>query len=1277
MTEDAKLSIGAEDNLTPVLAKMAAQTRAFGRTIDAESSKIEKAVKGVTKSINDLNTSSGGRGKTSALAAQTAKLTAELREQEAVMQRLNRASSVTPTASGRLRGADGRLVSQADVKAYNDAKAAADSYSTRLEELNRNLAVNAQREQQAATATSARAKALANLPGPSLSRQSELEDMRAYMMANSGSTIKTSESWFPPAMLQGPRRMSEAVAELAPTVRYAMYDVSRSAAIAGTAFLAASVGAVVAAANWERAFADVERTVGGTPAQLETVRQSLISLSQQLPITFTELSEIASVGGQMGMSAQGVVAYTEVIAKLTATTNLTADAASKALGRFKAFFSEADDPTLAVTDQTFSNLASSILKVGVNSVATESGIVNVGVQIASMGDYAGFTADQVVGLAGALSSVGVPPELSRGVITRLFTMMGESVSEGGTKLADFAAIAGTSSAEFASAWGTDRFAYVFTDFIEGLGSMEARGQDATAALHELGVTSVRDVPVLLRLASAAGAGAEGMLLLAQTMNDARSGWRRNLELSLQYSKINETLAARSQVLLQSLEALFATMGESAVGPVKTLVEMTTNLVKGFTAMANTDFGQFMSGSAIAVGALVAGMALLVSGSARGIAALQGIHQGLEAITGRADVATRGVKVLGIAMGTLGVVAAVVAVVGTIAAIATAANEAYKPVTDLNGALEAMQADTANGSSFTEFAVGADYAAQSAESASDQAGRMIDIMGGLEDQSYGAADAVEAVGGAAKEASLNFGVASREFLKSSIMNSEAFTNLTKTDVLAGALRDTRFSMNQLIQIVAEGGREAGSKYLEGITGLVPNTDAFDAWNKSLRESSQGVKMYSGAELDLMHQTGELLSVVESGVNQFDAAARGYSLASEGAKQYASSLQLTEDELTAFALTNEDAVNSMAEGFSKFVDTGSLIGLTQQLQAAYAVVDDGSTEVNESAEALAGFEKAWEDAYGGASFSIASYMDVFRRAATEQETFIGDLQELMARGVDPAIIGDLAAMGPQAAALVEALVNSTEAELQEYEDLYGRTGFNAMVSMAAGQLAAETIVRNAAKSLSTTQLQELSASLAAGTPLTDAMAKWNLDAQGKPMTAPANAVLNPNWHWMFQNIMNQNPVSVGVVPRLTQSRIFVESGGSTGGISATRMYLAYSGGYIPGYAGGGYTGAGGKYQPKGVVHGGEYVFPKKDVNQSTGRPTEAALIRMLSGARISRGGGSYANGGYATSSSDSMMVELSPRDRALLERLETYVSIGDDVVARSVGRSNGSSRRQGRG
>ena len=51
----------------------------------------------------------------------------------------------------------------------------------------------------------------------------------------------------------------------------------------------------------------------------------------------------------------------------------------------------------------------------------------------------------------------------------------------------------------------------------------------------------------------------------------------------------------------------------------------------------------------------------------------------------------------------------------------------------------------------------------------------------------------------------------------------------------------------------------------------------------------------------------------------------------------------------------------------------------------------------------------------------------------------------------------------------------------------------------------------------------------------------------------------------------------------------------------------------FSSGGYTGYGGKNEPAGIVHKGEYVIPKKDVDQSTGEPKPEAVFKFVFGAK----------------------------------------------------------------
>jgi len=107
-----------------------------------------------------------------------------------------------------------------------------------------------------------------------------------------------------------------------------------------------------------------------------------------------------------------------------------------------------------------------------------------------------------------------------------------------------------------------------------------------------------------------------------------------------------------------------------------------------------------------------------------------------------------------------------------------------------------------------------------------------------------------------------------------------------------------------------------------------------------------------------------------------------------------------------------------------------------------------------------------------------------------------------------------------------------------------------------------------------------------------------------------------------------------------------------------------GGVVAYSSGGYTGAGGKYEPAGIVHKGEYVIPKSMVNQSTGMPYADALGRMMPGSAPKASG--YANGGLV--GGGAMMVSLSPDDRALLRGIGASGDVVVAVDSREIARAN---------
>lgn len=92
--------------------------------------------------------------------------------------------------------------------------------------------------------------------------------------------------------------------------------------------------------------------------------------------------------------------------------------------------------------------------------------------------------------------------------------------------------------------------------------------------------------------------------------------------------------------------------------------------------------------------------------------------------------------------------------------------------------------------------------------------------------------------------------------------------------------------------------------------------------------------------------------------------------------------------------------------------------------------------------------------------------------------------------------------------------------------------------------------------------------------------------------------------------------GIAQMLTQLALVSGMKSAFGGTGIGAFFGFSGGGLVPGFDSGGYTGDGGKYQPKGVVHGGEFVFTKEATN-ALGVGNLYALMRGAQG---------YADGGY---------------------------------------------------
>lgn len=314
-----------------------------------------------------------------------------------------------------------------------------------------------------------------------------------------------------------------------------------------------------AAIDFESSFAGIRKTVDGSEQEFAAIAEGMRDLSTEIPITVDELNRIGELGGQLDISKARLVDFTEVIAKLGETTDLTTEQGATSLAQFA--------NVTQMAESEFSNLGSTIVDLGNNSAATESAIVDFGSRIAGAGEIAGLAESDILAIGTAMASVGVEVEAGGTAIQKVLLKITEAVNLGTKELETYAKTAGMSAFEFSAAWRSDP-AQAFTAFVEGLG---ASGQDAIKILKDLGLTDQRLTRGFLSLA---GAGDT----LRLSVERGSQAWAENNALNEEASRRFETTASRMQLAQNVIHDLQITIGQELL-PV--LAEGATALVDFF------------------------------------------------------------------------------------------------------------------------------------------------------------------------------------------------------------------------------------------------------------------------------------------------------------------------------------------------------------------------------------------------------------------------------------------------------------------------------------------------------------------------------------------------------------------------------------------------------------------------------------------------------------------------------------------------------------------------
>lgn len=342
---------------------------------------------------------------------------------------------------------------------------------------------------------------------------------------------------------------------------------------ASTALAAGGVASAKFAIDFEDSFAGVKKTVDATPEQLAKIKQGIIDLSTTgidgrgaIPQTTTELNELAAAGGQLGISQENIIDFTEVMAQMGSATNLVGEEGAATLARFQ--------NVMGVGQNEIRNIGSAIVDLGNHSATTESEIAEMALRMGKYGSSVRMSAADVLGYSAALSSLGIEAQMGGSAIGRTWLSIETAVASGGEGLTKFAKYSGKSAEEFKKQWNTDSSG-AFNGLLKGLQSAE----NLTVALDDLGINNTQDIQAMMALVN-------GYDLVTESVNRSNTAYQENTALQEEFNAKNETTASKLANTKNNIIEAARSIGETMLPSIKDASTTVADFAKGLSQMSD-------------------------------------------------------------------------------------------------------------------------------------------------------------------------------------------------------------------------------------------------------------------------------------------------------------------------------------------------------------------------------------------------------------------------------------------------------------------------------------------------------------------------------------------------------------------------------------------------------------------------------------------------------------------------------------------------------------------
>lgn len=325
-----------------------------------------------------------------------------------------------------------------------------------------------------------------------------------------------------------------------------------------------------AAIDFEEAFAGIKKTVDETAGtSYEDLMLSIRQMSKEIPVTTTELAKIGEIAGQLGVGADDLMDFTEVVANLGATTNVSGQEAATALAQIFNITSRGDWSNL-------DNFAATLVELGNNAATDERTILQLTQRLAASARFAGMSQAEMLALSTAMASVGLNAESGGSAISTIIQDITKVVAENGKNLQTWAETAGMTAEQFKQSWGTDALG-TLNAVIHGLANADQEGSEVILMLEALGIGNIRTRDTMTRLVSAGD-------LLTSFLAMSNQAWKDNNALQIEAEKRYATVQSRLTILKNTFTDMAYSIGEVMLPYISQFVDWLQQLVNKFNSL---------------------------------------------------------------------------------------------------------------------------------------------------------------------------------------------------------------------------------------------------------------------------------------------------------------------------------------------------------------------------------------------------------------------------------------------------------------------------------------------------------------------------------------------------------------------------------------------------------------------------------------------------------------------------------------------------------------------